>query len=331
MTKAREQQVCLDATPYYHCISRCVRRAFLCGHDDLSGKSYEHRRQWLEDRILKLAGVFAIDICAYAVMSNHYHVVLRVDRDQALAWSDLEVVERWHSLYKGNLLSQRFIRGEALDKAESRVLQDIIVNWRERLFSISQFMQLVNEGIAREANAEDQCTGRFWEGRYKSQALLDEAALAACMTYVDLNPVRAKMANTPENSHHTSIKRRIKKAKTVTSPNHIRQQPSELLAFVGNPRANMPKGLPFRLQDYIELVDWTGRQVRENKRGVIHSQLPSIIDRIGIDHDRWLNVATHFEAKFKGLVGRCALVRNTAAQFGQHHVVGVNACKALLG
>ncbi|WP_370980378.1 hypothetical protein [Agaribacterium sp. ZY112] len=125
--------------------------------------------------------------------------------------TDKEIVERWHCIYKGNLLSQRFIRDELLDKAETRVLKEIIENWRERLFSISQFMQLINEGIAREANAEDQCTGRFWEGRYKSQALLDEAALAACMAYVDLNPIRAKMANTPENSSHTSIKRRIKK------------------------------------------------------------------------------------------------------------------------
>ena len=95
MPKPRKAQVSLDATPYYHCVSRCVRRAFLCGSDTFSGKDYEHRRGWIEQRMAELAAVFSIDICAYAVMSNHYHVVLHVDRDQDLSWSDYEVATRY--------------------------------------------------------------------------------------------------------------------------------------------------------------------------------------------------------------------------------------------
>jgi REP element-mobilizing transposase RayT len=183
--------VSLYFTSYYHCVSRCVRRAFLCGTDQVSGQCYEHRRAWIEDKILALAEIFAIDICAYAVMSNHYHIVFHINRSKANGWSNSEVIQRWHQLYKGNFLSQQAARGLTLGVAEQQVLDTSVAQWRERLHSISQFMQVLNESIARQANAEDQCTGRFWEGRYKSQALLDEAALAACMVYVDLNPIRA--------------------------------------------------------------------------------------------------------------------------------------------
>jgi len=126
MPKPRKSLVSLDATPYYHCVSRCVRRAFLCGDDALTGISYEHRRQWIEDCLLEISTVFAIDIAAFAVMSNHYHVVLHINHAQALDWSNSEVIEHWHQLFKGSRLSQRFVDGESLCTAERNALSDQI-------------------------------------------------------------------------------------------------------------------------------------------------------------------------------------------------------------
>ena len=230
MPKPRYAQMSLAATPYYHCMSRVVRRAFLCGVDINTGESYEHRRQWLEDKLLEIGDIFALDICAYAIMSNHYHVVLHINQAQADDWSDNEVIHNWHQLYKGNTLSQRYLQGADLSKAELNALKEYVEVWRERLMSISWFMKILNEDIARQTNKEDHCTGRFWEGRYKPQALLDEAALAACMVYVDLNPIRAKMNKTPETSAHTSIKSRIDNAikNLIWTPNlHLTSTTSE--------------------------------------------------------------------------------------------------------
>ena len=210
MPKPRKSQISIEATPYYHCISRCVRRAFLCGKDQVTGVDYEHRRLLIEQRILMLGQVFCIDVCAYAVMSNHYHVVLHINQKHAAQLTTREIHTRWQSLFKGNHLSARYLRGDILCDAELKVIEELADTWRLRLMDISWFMRVLNEGIAREANKEDNCTGRFWEGRFKSQALLDEQALAACMAYVDLNPVRASMAKTPEDSDHTSHSNALK-------------------------------------------------------------------------------------------------------------------------
>ncbi len=261
MPKARKTQVSIEATPYYHSISRCVRRAFLCGKDSQSGQDYEHRRQWIEDRLLSLSEIFAIDIAAYAIQSNHYHVVLHIDQQKAEAWSIREVCNQWHQLFSGFSLSNRYLAGESLSNTEDQQLNLKVEEWRQRLMDISWFMRCLNEPIARQANQEDKATGRFWEGRFKSQALLDEKALAACMAYVDLNPIRSRMAETPETSDHTSVKKRIKHQSQTSpvNPEAIRAQPSQLLPFAGYPRNKMPKGLPFRYTDYLELVEWTGR------------------------------------------------------------------------
>ena len=168
MPRSRKTQVSVDATPYYHCTSRCVRRAFLCGKDSVTGKSFAHRRQWIEDKVLELPTAFAIDLVAYAVMHNHYHVVLFIDKLKADSLSALEVVERWHQLYNGTQYSQRFMKGELLTDTEQANLNATIARWRERFMDISWFMKIINEGIARMANQEDNCTGRFWEGRFSS-------------------------------------------------------------------------------------------------------------------------------------------------------------------
>ena len=323
MSLPRKALISLETTPYYHCVSRCVRRAFLCGQDERTGQCFEHRRQWIEDRLLELAQVFALDVCAYAVMSNHYHVVLHINQAQAADWELCEVIERWHRLCKGSLLSQRFVRGEALDSAELTRLAELAETWRSRLTDISWFMRYLNESIAREANREDQCTGRFWEGRFKSQALLDERALAACLAYVDLNPIRAKMAQTPEASEHTSIQRRISAARDG-------QQPGQLFPFAGNPREPMPAGLPFQLQDYLALVDWSGRCLRKDKRGNIAENLPPILDRLQIDSRHWLYLNKNFESRFRSLVGSAHSVRAACEWLGKRWVHGIRDCERYL-
>ncbi|MGJ8648273.1 MAG: transposase [Marinomonas colpomeniae] len=297
MPRSRKEQVSLEDTSYYHCVARCVRRAFLCGDDPITGNSYEHRRGWIETRLLFLASAFSIDICAYAVMSNHLHVVLHVDAEKAKSWSTLEVLQRWDALHKGTMFTQRYVRGENLPNYAVVLAETIAETYRQRLMDISWFMKELNEPIARRANFEDSCTGHFWEGRFKSQALLDEAALMACMAYVDLNPLRASMSKTPEESDFTSVKKRITSAKR-------KHQPKTLYPFIGNPRKGMPKGLPFKLTDYLELIDMTGRIIRKDKRGSIDASLLPILKRLNISTENWLCIATEFEKRTGSLVGQ---------------------------
>jgi len=161
MTQARSAQISLADTPYYHCIARCVRRAFLCGVDDFSGHNYEHRRQWIVDKLRSLSEVFGVDICAYAAMSNHYHVVLRVDEHTAQHWQESEVIERRTTLFSAPVLIQRYLKGETTTTAEIAEVGEIVALWRARLTDISWFMRCLNESIARMANREDNCKGRF--------------------------------------------------------------------------------------------------------------------------------------------------------------------------
>ncbi|RZQ51873.1 transposase [Pseudoalteromonas phenolica] len=323
MATARKRQVSLVDTKYYHCISRCVRRAFLCGDDKVTGKSYEHRRQWVEDKLLELAQVFCIDVCAYAVMSNHTHVVLYVDDAKANRLNDKAILIRWHKLFKGTLLTQKYLQGDKLDKAQQFFLNRTIADYRERLADISWFMRVLNEDIARKANKEDNCTGRFWEGRFKSQALLDEAALAACMAYVDLNPIRAKMAKTPEDSNHTSVQKRITAAKEA-------KQPKQLIRFAGSPRKHMPKGLPFELKSYLELVELTGRCMRADKCGYIEQRSFPILERLKIAPENWLKLTTQFTKVFKGAVGRPNKLDSYYIHLEVKRRTGISHCEKLL-
>lgn len=170
------------------------------------------------------------------------------------------------------------------------------------------------------ANKEDKCTGRFWEGRFKSQALLYEAAVLACMAYVDLNPIRAKMADTPELSDHTSIQLRIKSA-------FKGEQPNGLLSFVGNERKDMPKGLMFNAKEYLQLVDDTGRIIRDDKRGAISDKSMRVLEKLNIPAENWIKLTTEFSRLFKGPVGTVQQLDVYCEHLARKRRQGVAGCR----
>lgn len=162
-----------------------------------------------------LASVFGIDVLTYAIMSNHIHVILRSRHDVVAEWSDEEVAIRWLRVFPGRRIEEHL--GEPTEHDVKTLAGDNerIGEIRGRLSDISWFMRSLSEPIARMANKHDECTGRFWEGRFKAQRIIDEADLLACAMYVDLNSIRAAMTDTPEESVHTSANDRIKGEKGV--------------------------------------------------------------------------------------------------------------------
>jgi len=338
MTQARAAQVSLDSTPFYHCYVRCVRRAYLCGEDSVTGQNFDHRKQWIVSRL------------RYAVMSNHYHVVLHVDKQRALDWSKEEVAERWMQLFNGDVLVSRWLKDSAsLDKASLEAVSETLEKWRERLHDISWFMRNANETIARMANEEEKCKGRFWEGRYKSQALLDEAAVLSCMAYVDLNPVRAGMEDDIVASDFTSVQQRLfdyaqshsitKKDKNILDQ-HIEKQndlekelsldalpkPS-LMPFSGSAHTFISQALPFTQEDYFDLVDSTGRLVRDDKAGAISAKSTALISRLGINPDKWLDHVTRFNKHYGSCAGSQKKIQEYSLLFGRKWSKGAGFAK----
>ena len=355
---ARREIVVDGEVGIYHCVNRCVRRAWLCGRDPVSGKSYDHRKDWIQDRLEELAGIFAVDILGFAVMANHVHVVVRTRPDVATTWSADEVAGRWWRLFP----KRRDESGQPAEPephelkmltADKRVLSER----RERLSSLSWFMRCLCEPIARRANKEDTCSGRFWEGRFKSQKLLDEAAVLACSVYVDLNPIRAGVAKTPESSHHTSAHERIasrgrrrrsgKENLASGRPTRRRGRPvgsSELgrdgwlspVAAEGESadqakrnrsrRASNKGFLSMQLDDYLKILDWTGRQVRRDRRGAIPAEVAPILDRLGLSDESWIDCVQNFGRWFHRAAGGVKALSDEAARAGKHWLQGVARC-----
>jgi len=357
MTQARKSQISLSDTPYYHCMGRCVRRAFLCGKDSLTGKDYSHRKEWIVGKLRELSEIFAIEVCAYAVMSNHYHVVLKVNNEYSEQMPDDEVIERWMQLFNGNVLIQRYLNNECKTQGELDKVQETIKCWRERLSDISWFMRCLNETIARRANAEDNCSGRFWEGRFKSQALLNDQAVLSCMAYVDLNPIRAGIADSLDESEFTSIEQRVRDGvrcevggewegqenKELGQENkEVNQEKGgvRLVDFVGGEQG---EGIAYRFMDYLELVDWTGRVVRgdspggyslassqfTSKRGCLSEKEPKIISQLGIDADKWLGTVKEYSESYHAFVGSEKQLKAVCESTGKKWLSGMKQSRLL--
>ena len=341
MTIARSQLVDLEVTRYYHCISRCVRRAFLCG------EGYEHRKQWIEDRLQLLAQNFAVSICGFSVMDNHLHVLVRLDPGVADSWSDEEVVRRWIAVYPPRTLDfqdpklvQLWVNHQLKDPAK-------VAQYRQRLQELGWLMKALKEPLARMANQEDDCKGTFWESRYKSIAILDEEALLATCAYIDLNPLAAGIAATPETSKHTSVRQRVQHAKAkgklkqlkaatqgsvagskaagLLEASHwlcpIEDLRSKGLHHDGDAREGMLEG--FSLGSYLLLVDYTGRLCRYGKAR-LSQEVAGIFERLGTSAQFWEQRLTRLLQKSR-LLGNYfttqpGRLRQLAQHRGVHHL-----------
>lgn len=351
MTTARRDQFDPTNPPWLHLISRCVRRAFLCGADR-DGRNLDHRKAWVEQRLRLLAQSATVEVAGYAVMSNHLHVVLRVRPDLAAGWSDQSVVERWLTLWPRERLSDGTpVLPKPAEVAKLAAATGQVSLWRSRLVDLGWCMKALKEDLSRRANREDECSGAFWEGRYKSVPLLDQAALTACMAYVDLNPIRAKVADRPEKSRFTGAYERIRVRQAMRKAGALRKAgdaagAKRVLAKAGlEPVAERQgedraswltpvaccevDGRPLSLEEYLTLLDITGRMVREGKRGAIPPELLPILARLEIDVERWLSCMLGWRQFLGAAVGRLASRVAEASRRGLHWVQ--NRCGLFAG
>jgi hypothetical protein len=288
----------------------------LCGHDPVTGQNYEHRKAWLEERLVFLAGVFGIDVLGFAILSNHFHLILRNRPDVVDEWSDTEVACRWLRLCP----PRKSPAGEPLEPTAAeldtiRGVPDKLAVIRRRLSDVSWLMRMVAEPIARRANREDRASGRFWQGRYRMVKLCDEAALLACAVYVDLNPIRAALAETLATSDFTSGQRRIesRQRKSTTHPRPDRwlaplpldeatTAPGPQVCTAGH-RASDKGFLPIELDEYLRLAEWTARQTRRGCEGPIPAAIDRLLVDVGISARDWLPLVARFGRLFRRVAG----------------------------
>jgi len=359
MTMPRSKYVQEGQEGVFHCFSRCVRRAYLYGFDKVTGRDFSHRKAWFVDRLRFLSGIFAIEVCAFAVMDDHHHTVLHVQPDIVDTWSDREVAIRWLTLYPKQKKAPTEMQILSLTNCPDRIAE-----LRKRLCSLSWFMARLNEHIARAANKEDDVKGRFWESRFKCQALVDCAAVAAAMVYVDLNVIRAGIAATPEDSDFTSIQERIRSWQNenmiqgsvpADSSSNLpssslegeRLLPEAANHIFGSFPGELPQGsissagwlcpiqsdfqrrgiLPMTAAEYFDLVDKSGRILRSGKHGAIDPNLAPILVRIGANPQAWTDTISHFGTRFRLAAGLISNLRRYADQLGKKWFVGLSAAR----
>jgi hypothetical protein len=345
---ARAEVFAADEIAILHVMNRTVRRCYLLGDDPLTGKNYDHRKAWMEDELQHLALHFGIDLLCYSILSNHFHLILRSRPDVVATWDDAEVARRWMML-----CPKRRTSDKQPAEPTAKELQMILKNpatlreIRTRLSDISWWMQLLCQKIGRRANNDDQERGKFWQARYRAVRLLDEAAILACAAYVDLNPIRAALAETIETSPYTSAQQRALELQRQTtshsmnthgsdnghSQNAAQHSPLKAIAqslspvclsedgsgvgpcvHTGGKRASDKGFLRLSTAEYLELLDWTARQMRSDKRGATPASAAPLFERLGIDERSWCELTKNFGRLFSSVAGKPTVIDGTRSR-----------------
>ncbi len=315
-----------DEVAIVHVMGRVVRRCFLLGDDPITGKNFDHRKLWIEQRLERLAAAMGIDLLAFSILSNHFHLVLRSRPDVVETWDDSEVARRWFLLCPVRCDSNCHpLEPNEPELNAIRNDSERVAEIRSRLSDISWWMRLLCQNIAMRANREDEENGKFFQSRFKAVRLLDETAVLACAAYVDLNPIRAAQAETLESSEHTSVQRRVKSMQTVDetlnratpdrllSPVELNELGDKLGAHPSHSRHRCSdKGfLNMSKIDYIQLLEWTARQVVQGKSGATPARIPPLLERLALAPDMWCGLVQNFGKLFSSAAGQPRTVDTT--------------------
>jgi len=287
----------------YHIWSRTVRRAFLTGFDPQTGVNYSYRKELIERRLEALASVFAIDCCDFTVLDNHLHLILRNRPDIVAGWSDEEVARRWLRLKRSELELQDEPTAEQI--AEFVADRERVAKARKSLSCISDFMGSLKEAVAVVCNFVDRCTGNFWQGRFGARRLNDVAELLVCSLYVNMNPIRAGLADTPETAEHTSTYARLQDRQAGDpdlpssgwlAPVHV---DGDGYDGVGAKRRASNKGfLEISFVEQLELLDNLVRRERIEQSGGTSSDIPPVLERLGVTTSQWEHAVTVTSRRF---------------------------------
>ena len=324
----------------FHCTLRCVRRAFLCGQDPVSGNDYSHRRDWILIREEQLAGLFAIEVEFRCEMQNHLHVMLRTCPEIARRLSDEEVARRWLTITK---LAK--CKSDAMPVPDPKRVEELVKDkkrikkLRRRLTDISWFMGILAENIARRANAEDGCRGRFWESRFKCRECADDGAVLVCGVYVDLNAQRAGEVDSPEQARYTSVFQRLmarsRPADALDRPDGWmaeltlapESKATESLAYSSRTgrRATDMGILPITLDVYVQLLKTTGEMLRSGERTTIPKDLVALLDRMEVNPEAWVETVEGYDELFGDVVGSASSIKQAAEEMGVSRLKGTAA------
>ncbi|MEO1526882.1 MAG: hypothetical protein AAFX06_15705 [Planctomycetota bacterium] len=313
---ARSEVIDPNEVTIAHVINRTVRRCFLFGDDPISGKNFDHRKAWIEGLLKHFAAHFGIDLLCYSILSNHYHLILRTRPDIVSSWDDTEIARRWLKICPRRKINGKPGEPSISELDSIRNCPEKVAEIRSRLSSISWWMRLLNQRVAQRANKEDDESGRFWQDRYRAIRLIDEESLVACAAYVELNPIRAGIADTLEQSDHTSIQCRIASEVETRSAGERRDAfLAKLTLDDTNPftpvsqsetglRCSDKGFLPISTSHYFELLDWTVRQLAIGKKIATPRSTPSILHRLGLTPSNWQSLVTQFSDCFCHIAGK---------------------------
>jgi len=276
--------------------------------------------------MFELCDIFSVSIYAYAVMDNHYHIVLYLDPIPPQNWRAEEIAEKWLLAYPGQYSNPKFAKQRELKKQAIIADKEKLEKYRKRLGSLSWFMGRLNEPLAKQSNQEEDCTGRFWEGRYSSQALLDEAAVFSCMAYIDLNPIRAGIAEKVEESQYTAINKRVEQLKEVDPIDVQKELDASMTAITHHIKS---KQLLISLKDYIELVEYAAKSIKYPSKSAIPAHVKSTLSSLNLQPNHWLKQVESFSEHYCHVVGPIEKMRERAAQLKKRCLKGASAAKLL--